>query len=39
MYAYSEADVDRLLHDLPFRILRQQEHGPTQRRYVLAHKI
>jgi len=39
MYAYSEADVDRLLQGLPFRVLSQQEYGPNQRRYVLARKI
>jgi hypothetical protein len=39
MFQYSAADVEELFRDMPFRILQQQEHGPTQRRYVVAEKI
>jgi len=39
MFPYAASDVERLLRDLPFRILSQHEHGPTQRRYVVAQKI
>lgn len=39
MFAYSGSDVEQLVGGFPFRILRQQEHGPTQRRYVTAQKI
>jgi hypothetical protein len=38
MFQYSAPDVEKLLGDLPFRILQQEEHGPTQRRYVVAEK-
>jgi hypothetical protein len=39
MFSYSASDVEKLLGGFPFRILGQQEHGPTQRRYVVAQKI
>lgn len=39
MFQYSASDVEELFRDMPFRVLQQQEHGPTQRRYVTAEKI
>jgi hypothetical protein len=39
MFQYSALDVEELFRDTPFRILQQQEHGPTQRRYVVAEKV
>lgn len=38
MFRYSASDVEELFRNTPFRVLRQQEHGPTQRRYVVAEK-
>ncbi len=38
MFQYSAADVEELLRGTPFQIVGQQEHGPTQRRYVTAEK-
>ena len=39
MFQYSAKDVEELFRGMPFRILQQQEHGPTQRRFVIAEKI
>lgn len=39
IFQYSAPDVEELFRDMPFRVLQQQEHGPTQRRYVVAEKI
>jgi SAM-dependent methyltransferase len=39
IFQYSASDVEELLKGLPFRIIHQEEHGPTQRRYVTAEKI
>jgi len=39
MFQYSASDVEELFRGMPFRILHQEEHGPTQRRYVVAEKI
>jgi SAM-dependent methyltransferase len=38
MFQYSASEVEELFQDLPFRVIQQQEHGPTQRRYVVAEK-
>jgi len=38
MFQYSAKDVEELFRGMPFRILQQQEHGPTQRRFVIAEK-
>jgi hypothetical protein len=39
LFQYSARDVEELFQGMPFRILYQEEHGPTQRRYVVAEKI
>jgi 2-polyprenyl-3-methyl-5-hydroxy-6-metoxy-1,4-benzoquinol methylase len=39
LFQYSAADVAELFRDMPFQILHQVEHGPTQRRYVTAEKV
>jgi hypothetical protein len=39
VFQYSAADVEELFRGMPFRVLQQQEHGPTQRRYVVVEKI
>lgn len=39
MFQYSAADVEELFRDMPFRILHQLEHGPSQRRYVMVEKL
>ena len=39
MFQYSATDVEELFRGMPFRILQQDEHGPTQRRFVVAEKI
>ena len=39
MFQYSASDVAELFSGMPLRILHQEEHGPTQRRYVVAEKV
>lgn len=39
MFRYTAGDVEELLRGMPYRIISQQEHGPTQRRYVAAEKL
>jgi SAM-dependent methyltransferase len=39
LFQYTSADVEELFRDLPYRIVHQEEHGPTQRRYVIAEKV
>jgi len=39
MFQYSARDVEELFRGMPFRVLHQEEHGPTQRRYVVAEKV
>jgi SAM-dependent methyltransferase len=39
LYQYTAADVAELFRGMPFQVLHEEEHGPTQRRYVIAEKI
>jgi SAM-dependent methyltransferase len=39
VFQYSAEDVGQLFEGTPFRVIRQHEHGPSQRRYVVAEKI
>ena len=38
LFRYTARDVEELFHGMPYRILHQEVHGPTQRRYVIAEK-
>src|ERR1051326_2170975 len=38
LFQYTAGDVAELFRGLPYRILHQEEHGPTQRRYVVAER-